>query len=71
VSAAAAAARAASCWAWNRWANFSVSSRAAAGGIWAMMADRDRGLIAAAIGRRTLSSSVAKTAAASRGRMAE
>ncbi|MNE79076.1 hypothetical protein D3C80_1755330 [compost metagenome] len=67
----AAAARAAYCWPWKRLASFSVSSRAAAGCIWAMMAARVRGRMAEATGRRTLSSKVAKTAAASLGRMAE
>ena len=43
VAASAAAARAAICCAWNRAASFSVSSRAWAGCIWAMMAARVRG----------------------------
>ena len=67
----AAAARAAICCAWKRAASFSVSSRACGAVIWAMMAARVRGRMAAATGRRTRSSSVAMTGAASLGRMAE
>ncbi len=55
----------------KRPASFSVSSLAAAGGIWPTIWDKAAGFILAAIGRRTESSSSASRSAASRGRILE